>query len=102
MPRYLSLKGWEKGFSHIEPERENQEAIDWIRSNTPSFEEGDRFAMLVTGGATRLFLNGRLLSESRSENVGKIIHVPWIGDRALDHDVRAKLLGLGQLSDIVE
>ena len=102
VPRYLSLKGWEKGFSHIEPERENQEAIDWIRSNTPSFEEGDRFAMLVTGSATRLFLNGRLLSESRSENVGKIIHVPWIGDRALDHDVREKLLGRGQSGGTVD
>mgnify|MGYP001579621657 FL=1 len=102
VPRYLSLKGWEKGFSHIEPERENQEAIDWIHSNTPSFEEGDRFAMLVTGSATRLFLNGKLLSESRSENVGKIIHVPWIGDRALDRDVRAKLLGRGQSGETVD
>jgi hypothetical protein len=102
VPRYLSLKGWEKGFSHIEPGRDNQAAIDWIHSNTPNFEEGDRFAMLVTGSATRLFLNGRLLSESRSENVGKIIHVPWIGDRALDHDVRAKLLGRGQSGETVD
>ena len=102
VPRYLSLKGWEKGFSHIEPGRDNEAAIDWIRSNTPNFEEGDRFAMLVTGSATRLFLNGRLLSESRSENVGKIIHVPWIGDRALDHDVRAKLLGRGQSDGTVD
>ena len=96
VPKYLSLKGWEKGFSHIEPEGGKQAAIDWIRSNTPNFEDGDRFAMLVTGGTTRVFLNGMLLAESQSADVGKIIHVPWIGERALDSGGRAKLLGRRQ------
>tara|TARA_B100000686_G_C16065733_1_gene606857 strand:- start:27 stop:554 length:528 start_codon:yes stop_codon:yes gene_type:complete len=102
VPRYLSLKGWEKGFSHMEPKKADQAAIDWILSNTPDFEEGDRFAMLVTGGATRLFLNEKLYSESESENVGKIIHIPWIGDQALDANVREKLLGGGLNGDTGE
>ena len=95
VPRYLSLKGWDKGFEHIESDKDFGVAMDWVRSKTPDFKEGDRFAMLVAGASTRLFLNDRLIAKTDSPNVAKIIHSPWIGDEALDLKIRAQLLGQG-------
>ena len=93
VPRYLSLKGWSKGFEYIEPEKDFGVAMDWVRSKTPDFKEDDRFAMLVAGATTSLFLNDRLIAKSDSPNVAKIIHSPWIGSEALDLKIRAQLLG---------
>ena len=93
VPRYLSLKGWDKGFEHIESDPDLKLAMEWVRSNTPDLKEGDRFAMLVKGSVTRLYLNNLLVSDSNSPNVARIIHSPWIGDEALDLEIRAQLLG---------
>ena len=93
VPRYLSLKGWDKGFEHIESDPDLKLAMEWVRSNTPDLKEGDRFAMLVKGSVTRLYLNNLLVSDSNSPNVARIIHSPWIGDEALDLKIRALLLG---------
>ena len=91
--RYLSLKGWDKGFEHIASVPDLKVAMDWIRSKTPDLKEGDRFAMLVTGSVTNLYLNNLLIGTSDSPNVARIIHSPWIGDEALDLKIRAQLLG---------
>ena len=93
VPRYLSLKGWDKGFEHIESDPDLKLAMEWVRSNTPDLKEGDRFAMLVKGSATSLYLNNLLVGDSNSPNVARIIHSPWIGDEALDLKIRALLLG---------
>ena len=93
VPRYLSLKGWDKGFEHIESDPDLKLAMEWVRSNTPDLKEGDRFAMLVKGSATSLYLNNLLVGDSNSPNVARIIHSPWIGDEALDLKIRAQLLG---------
>ena len=95
VPRYLSLKGWDKGFEHIEPDKDFSIAMDWVRSKTPDFKEGDRFAMLVVDATTSLFLNDQLIAKSDYPNVAKIIHSPWIGDEALDLKIKAQLLGQG-------
>ena len=68
-------------------------AMEWVRSKTPDLKEGDRFAMLVTGSVTNLYLNNLLIGTSDSPNVARIIHSPWIGDEALDLTIRAPLLG---------
>ena len=93
VPRYLSLKGWDKGFEHIESDPDLKLAMEWVRSNTPDLKEGDRFAMLVKGSATSLYLNNLLVGDSNSPSVARIIHSPWIGDEALDLKIRAQLLG---------
>ena len=92
VPRYLSLKGWDKGFEHIASVPDLKVAMDWIRSKTPDLKEGDRFAMLVAGSVTSLYLNSLLVGKSDSPNVARIIHSPWIGDKALDLKIRAQLL----------
>ena len=93
VPRYLSLKGWDKGFEHIASVPDLKVAMDWVRSKTPDLKEGDRFAMLVAGSVTSLYLNSLLVAKSDSPNVARIIHSPWIGDKALDLKIRAQLLG---------
>ena len=93
VPRYLSLKGWDKGFEHIASVPDLKVAMDWIRSMTPDLKEGDRFAMLVAGSVTSVYLNDLLVGKSDSPNVARIIHSPWIGDEALDLNIRAQLLG---------
>ena len=93
VPRYLSLKGWDRGFEHIESAPDLKVAMEWVRSKTPDLKEGDRFAMLVTGLVTNLYLNNLLIGTSDSPNVARIIHSPWIGDEALDLKIRAQLLG---------
>ena len=93
VPRYLSLKGWDKGFEHIASVPDLKVAMEWVRSKTPDLKEGDRFAMLVAGSVTRLYLNSLLVAKSESPNVARIIHSPWIGEEALDPQIRAQLLG---------
>ena len=93
VPRYLSLKGWDKGFEHIASVPDLKVAMEWVRSKTPDLKEGDRFAMLVAGSVTSLYLNNLLLGKSDSPNVARIIHSPWIGEEALDLQIRAQLLG---------
>jgi hypothetical protein len=93
VPRYLSLKGWEKGFSHLQRDKDGSDAIDWILSNTPDFKKGDRFTMLTVGTMTHLFLNDQLLATTQDPHVSEIIHDPWIGEQALDADIKALLLG---------
>ena len=91
--RYLSRKGWDKGFEHIASVPDLKFAMDWVRSKTPDLKEGDRFAMLVAGSVTSLYLNSLLVGKSDSPNVARIIHSPWIGEEALDLKIRAQLLG---------
>ena len=93
VPRYLSLKGWDKGFEHIASVPELKVAMEWVRSKTPDIKEGDRFAMLVAGSVTSLYLNNLLVGKSDSPDVARIIHSPWIGEEALDLKIRAQLLG---------
>ena len=93
VPRYLSLKGWDKGFEHIASVPDLKVAMEWVRSKTPDLKEGDRFAMLVAGSVTSLYLNNLLVGKSDSPNVATIIHSPWLGDKALDLTIRAQLLG---------
>lgn len=93
VPRYLSLKGWDKGFEHIASVPDLKVAMEWVRSKTPDLKEGDRFAMLVAGSVTSLYLNNLLVGKSDSPNVARIIHSPWIGEEALDLKIRAQLLG---------
>ena len=93
VPRYLSLKGWDKGFEHFASVPDLKVAMEWVRSKTPDLKEGDRFAMLVAGSVTSLYLNNLLLGKSDSPNVARIIHSPWIGEEALDLQIRAQLLG---------
>ena len=93
VPRYLSLKGWDKGFEHIASVPDFKVAMEWVRSKTPDLKEGDRFAMLVAGSVTSLYLNNLLVGKSDSPNVATIIHSPWLGDKALDLTIRAQLLG---------
>ena len=93
VPRYFSLKGWDKGFEHIASVPDLKVAMDWVRSKTPDLKEGDRFAMLVAGSVTSLYLNSLLVGKSDSPNVARIIHSPWIGDKALDLKIRAQLMG---------
>ena len=93
VPRYLSLKGWDKGFEHIASVPDLKVAMEWVRSKTPDLKEGDRFAMLVAGPVTSLYLNNLLVGKSDSPNVARIIHSPWIGEEALDLKIRAQLLG---------
>ena len=93
VPRYLSLKGWNKGFEHIASDPDLKVAMEWVRSKTPDLKEGDRFAMLVAGSVTSLYLNNLLVGKSDSPNVARIIHSPWIGEEALDLQIRAQLLG---------
>ena len=80
VPRYLSLKGWDKGFEHISSVPDFKVAMYWVRSKTPDLKEGDRLAMLVAGSVTSLYLNSLLVAKSDSPNVARIIHSPWIGD----------------------
>ena len=61
VPRYLSLKGWDKGFEHIASVPDLKVAMEWVRSKTPDLKEGDRFAMLVAGSVTSLYLNNLLV-----------------------------------------
>ena len=93
VPRYLSLKGWDKGFEHIASVPDLKVAMEWVRFKTPDLKEGDRFAMLVAGSVTSLYLNNLLVGKSDSPNVARIIHSPWIGEEALDLQIRAQLLG---------
>ena len=93
VPRYLSLKGWDKGFEHIASVPDLKVAMEWVRFKTPDLKEGDRFAMLVAGSVTSLYLNNLLVGKSDSPNVARIIHSPWIGEEALDLKIRAQLLG---------
>ena len=44
VPRYLSLKGWDKGFEHIASVPDLKVAMDWVRYKNPDLKEGDRFA----------------------------------------------------------
>ena len=64
VPRYLSLKGWDKGFEHIASVPDLKVAMEWVRSKTPDLKEGDRFAMLVAGSVTRLYLNSLLVGRA--------------------------------------
>ena len=45
VPRYLSLKGWDKGFEHIASVPDLKVAMEWVRFKTPDLKEGDRFAL---------------------------------------------------------
>ena len=38
VPRYLSLKGWDKGFEHIASVPDLKVAMDWVRSKTPDLK----------------------------------------------------------------
>ena len=93
VPRYLSLRGWNKGFEQIASDPGLKVAMEWVRSKTPDLKEGDRFAMLVAESVTSLYLNNLLVGKSDSPNVARIIHSPWIGEEALDLEIRARLLG---------
>ena len=71
----------------------DKSAVEWIRDMTPDLFKGDRLEMRVSGEATSVFVNGRLIGESDNPRVAELIHAPWIGDAALDSEVKKRLLG---------
>lgn len=88
----FSIMGWEKGLASFESSV-YQGAIEWILAITPDLLKGDRLEMRVAGEATSVFVNGRLIGASDNPQVAELIHAPWIGDAALDSEVKKRLLG---------
>jgi hypothetical protein len=73
---------------------EHQEAINRLNALYKPVGKGDRYRLLyVPGHGVELILNGKSLGKVPGDDMASIYFSIWLGEKPLDHDLRAKLLG---------
>ncbi|MBG08697.1 MAG: hypothetical protein CME68_08060 [Halobacteriovoraceae bacterium] len=67
--------------------------IAWLHSKTPDFKENDILVLLKEGPMGFIIHNGVIKAKTNNKRILELFHLPWIGPKPIDEDLKSNLLG---------
>ena len=92
--REHSKEGWKVGLEPIVKQRQlKAEQIKWIFDNTVDLAKGDKLTIRKQKDQVTLLKNDQQLATINDKLIASLILYPWLGDKPIDEEIKAKLLG---------
>lgn len=90
-----SAQGWDAGLGEwvAKDPASLVSRLEWLKANTPDMPRGSTLEIHVQGDEVRLVKDGRELARRRDPLLASMALAPWIGERPVDPELKAKLLG---------
>ena len=88
-----SLEGWKVGLAHKLKDDLNRQKAQWLFDHTYDVKKGDSLSIVKTGELLEIYLNDKLMGKTSDPEIGKLSFEPWLGEKPVDANLKAALLG---------